>query len=185
MRKQPEITEKTRQKFVDAFWELAAEKPIAKIAVSELTKRAGYNRSTFYEYFVDTDHLLTYIEDKLLDKVKATIVQMYSENASLENLFPIIFTAMNDRIYILMGPNGDSGFHTKIKEEIIPFITNYFPIPADAPNFDYLTSFVNSAMFGLLQYWNEKGKDISSKKICDMIQSLVLHGLLNYTNPEA
>ncbi len=90
MRKQPEVTEKTRQKFEDAFWELAAEKPIAKIAVSELTKRAGYNRSTFYEYFVDTDHLLAYVEEKLLDETKATIIQVHAENVSLENLFPII-----------------------------------------------------------------------------------------------
>ncbi len=91
---------------------------------------------------------------------------------------------MNDKIYILMGSNGDSGFLAKIEEEIIPLVTKYFPIPADAPNFDYLMSFVNSAMFGLLQHWNEKGKDISTEKICDMIQSLVLHGLLNHVNPE-
>lgn len=183
MRKQPEITEKTRQNFEDAFWELAAEKPIAKIAVSELAKRAGYNRSTFYEYFVDTDHLLDYVERKLLDETKAAIIQVYAENVSLENLFPIIFTAMNEKIYILMGPNGDSGFLAKMKEEIIPLVTKYVPIPADAPNFDYLISFVNSAMFGLLQHWNEKGKDISTQEICGMMQSLVLQGLLNYVTP--
>ncbi|MCD7750028.1 MAG: TetR/AcrR family transcriptional regulator [Oscillospiraceae bacterium] len=57
MKKQPEVTERTRQRFLEAFWSLVREKPVAKISVSELTKRAGYNRSTFYEYFLDTDEL--------------------------------------------------------------------------------------------------------------------------------
>ncbi|MCD8364324.1 MAG: TetR/AcrR family transcriptional regulator [Clostridiales bacterium] len=180
MKKQPEITEKTRQKFEDAFWALAAEKPISRISVSELAKRAGYNRSTFYEYFVDTDHLLAYTEKKLLDEATATIIQMHLENTSLKSLFPIIFEALNEKIYILLGPNGDSAFLAKVKKEIVPLIEKNCPIPADTPNFDYLISFVNSAMFGLLQHWNEKGKDISTKEISEMMQSLVMHGLLNY-----
>lgn len=183
MKKQPEVTEKTRQKFEDAFWELAAEKPISKIAVSEIAKRAGYNRSTFYEYFEDTDDLLVCVEKKLLDEARMIVCQILPENEFLSDLFRIFFTAMNEKIYILMGANGDPGFLTKVRSELIPFIAEYLPIPTNIPDFDYLVSFVNSSMFGLLQHWREKGKDISEEEICALMQKLVLPGLRAYTSP--
>ena len=184
MKKQPEITEKTRQRFIDAFWSLIKEKPIAKIAVSELTRRAGYNRSTFYEYFLDTYDLLAYAEQKLLDEIKETILQASPESKSLEELFSIIFAAINEKIYLLMGPNGDSAFLPKIRSELIPFIEPYIPIPNNVPNFDYIASFANSAMFGLLQHWNAKGKDLSTAEISVLIHDLVLHGLMSCISNE-
>ncbi|MCD8010377.1 MAG: TetR/AcrR family transcriptional regulator [Lachnospiraceae bacterium] len=183
MKKQPEITEKTRQKFVDAFWSLIEEKPIAKIAVSELTRRAGYNRSTFYEYFIDTDDLVTYVETKLLKQIKETVLQASPEEASPGELFQSLFTAMNEKIYLLLGPNGDSSFLEKVKAELLPLIAGFFRISEDTPNFDYLICFASSALFGLLQHWNERGKDLSTEEISAMMQELVLCGLAAYLPP--
>lgn len=184
MRKQPEITEKTRQRFVDAFWSLIKEKPIAKIAVSELTRRAGYNRSTFYEYFLDTYDLLAYIEAQLLEEIKQIILNIPPEKNSPITLFKSVFAAMNEKVYLLVGANGDSSFLTKVKSELIPIVQTYFRIPNDIPNFDYLVCFVNSAMFGLLQHWNEKGKDMSTEEISTMMQNLALNGLISYIAPQ-
>ncbi|MCD7981406.1 MAG: TetR/AcrR family transcriptional regulator [Clostridiales bacterium] len=185
MKKQPDVTEKTRKKFEDAFWTLAAEKPISKIAVSEIAKRAGYNRSTFYEYFEDTDDLLSRIEAEMIEEVKQIILPALPEIRSLENLFPITFSAMNEKMYLLMGPNGDSAFPAKLKAELIPLIVSYIPISTDMPNFDYIISFVNSALFGLVQHWHEMDKDISTEKICTIMQNLVLYGLRSYVDPAA
>ncbi len=178
MKKQPEVTEKTRRKFEEAFWSLVREKPVSKIAVSELTRRAGYNRSTFYEYFLDTDDLLAYVEARLLEQLKQTILQVLSENHSLEVMFQLVFATMNDKIYLLLGPNGDASFLTKMQKEMLPFVEAHLPISKDTPNFDYLICFANSALFGLLQHWNEKGKDLSTEEMGAMMQELVLHGLL-------
>lgn len=189
MNKQPEITEKTKQKFVEAFWELVQEKPISKIAVSELTKRAGYNRSTFYEYFLDTNDLLSYVEKKLLEDVKQTIQQSLSENSAAEcpipyTPFPVVLAAVNDKIYWLIGPNGDPSFLPKIRKEIRPLIIHHFPMPTDIPNFDYLVCFVNSATLGLLQHWHDQDKNISSEEISTMIRNLVSRGLSSCITPE-
>lgn len=184
MKKQPEVTERTRQRFVDAFWALIGEKPISKIAVSELTRRAGYSRGTFYEYFLDTDDLLAYVEAKLLEQLKQTILQALSENDSFGTMFQIIFAAMNEKIYLLLGPNGDSSFLACVQSEMRPFIEAYFPISRDTLHFDYLTCFANSAMFGLLQHWNENGKDISTEEISTMMQELVLKGLSSRITPQ-
>lgn len=183
MKKQPEITEKTKQRFADALRSLIKEKPISKITVSELTRRAGYNRSTFYEYFLDINDLVDYIETKLLEDVKKTVLQISPENKSIEDMFQIVFTAMNEDLYLLTGANGDSAFFAKARAELIPIIENYFPHLKDAENFDYLTCFVSSAVLALLQHWNEKGKDISTQEISNMMQSLVLNGLRSFVKP--
>ncbi len=184
MKKQPEITERTRQKFVDAFWALAKEKPVSKIAVSELTRLAGYNRSTFYEYFLDTDDLLSYVEDKLIDEVKKVAQKSISDEKPPTNFFRMVFSAMNEEIYILLGSNGDSSFLPRVRTELIPLASQFLPCPSDLENFDYLVAFVNSAMFGLLERWHENNKDISPEEISEMMQRLVYGGLSGFIRAE-
>ncbi len=66
MNKQPEVTDATREAFIDAFCALALEKPIGNITIREITAAAGYNRTTFYRYFTDVYTLLDYVEDSLI-----------------------------------------------------------------------------------------------------------------------
>ncbi|MCD7772160.1 MAG: TetR family transcriptional regulator C-terminal domain-containing protein [Oscillospiraceae bacterium] len=180
MKKQPEITDRTRQKFVDAFWALAKEKPVSKIAVSELTRLAGYNRSTFYEYFLDTDDLLSYVENKLIEDVKKVAQTSISDEKPPTEFFRMVFSAMNEEIYILLGPNGDSSFLSRVRAELIPLASKYIPVRPDSENFDYLIAFVNSAMFGLLERWHENNKDISPEEISELMQRLVSGGVMEY-----
>ena len=51
MQKKEKMTGQTRQNLMDAFWILYCEKRIEKITVKDIVNKAGYNRSTFYEYF--------------------------------------------------------------------------------------------------------------------------------------
>ncbi|MCD8074188.1 MAG: TetR/AcrR family transcriptional regulator [Lachnospiraceae bacterium] len=185
MKKQSETAKKTRKCFLDAFWSLISEKPISKIAVNELTRRTSYNRGTFYEYFLDIDDLVANAEADLLEEMKQTILQVTSETNSLEKMFQIVFAAMNEKIYLLLGPNGDSAFFSKVKTELLPLVERYLPLSPDMPNFDYMINYVNSAMFGLLQLWNEKGKDLSMEEISALMQNLVVRGLMAYITPDS
>lgn len=99
-------------------------------------------------------------------------------------MFQIIFAAMNEKIYLLMGPNGDSAFLARVQSEMLPFLEAYVPVSKDTPYFDYLICFANSALFGLLQRWNEKGKDISTEEISGLMQELVLKGLTSRVSPQ-
>ncbi|MCD8074603.1 MAG: TetR/AcrR family transcriptional regulator [Lachnospiraceae bacterium] len=44
---------------------------------------------------------------------------------------------------------------------------------------------VFAAMFGLLQLWNEIGKDLSTEEISSLMQNLVLRGLMAYITPDS
>ena len=70
MKKQPEITKQTKQNLSDAFWQIYCEKRIEKITVKDITTKAGYNRSTFYEYYTDVYDVLEQIESSVLPDIE-------------------------------------------------------------------------------------------------------------------
>ena len=65
-RKQSEATTETKQNLIDAYWELYTSDIPRKITVQMITDRAGYNRGTFYAYFLDIEDLHDEIEKALL-----------------------------------------------------------------------------------------------------------------------
>ena len=97
MKKQPERTALTRGTLINAFIKLSEKKPVNKISVSEICNVAGYNRSTFYQYFNDTHHLLSCIEDDLLLYIKDNVISQIGESHP-EHLFIDIFVKVNSEI---------------------------------------------------------------------------------------
>ena len=69
MKNNPEVMTKTKQDLIDAFWALYCQKRIDKITVKEITQKAGYNRSTFYEYFIDIYDVLEQIETAIIPNI--------------------------------------------------------------------------------------------------------------------
>ena len=61
----------TKQNLIDAYWYLYTANIPSKITVKMITDRAGYNRGTFYAYFLDIEDLHNQIEDSLLPSVKS------------------------------------------------------------------------------------------------------------------
>lgn len=107
--------EHTRQALVAAFWKLYGEKTIEKITVGAVAGIAGYNRSTFYEYFSDVYDVLQQEEDALLERMRfgapdkeglplEEVVAMFEENA--------------DRLSLLLSEKGDFSFFFRIRSRM-------------------------------------------------------------------
>ena len=120
MNKQPEITAQTRKNLMDAFWEIYINKRIEKITVGEITAKAGYNRSTFYEYFSDVYHLLNELENALVpsvDELPPFTTDSKTMEIPLKNFMQ--FYENNGKYYsVLLGENGDPAFAAKLKKQI-------------------------------------------------------------------
>ena len=127
MAKQIKRTTETKQALMDAFWELFCERKIEKITVKAITEKAGFNRSTFYEYFRDVYDVLEAIEDDILQKHKNAMVRNLLEtDAETAKKNTILFLEKNiTRIAILLGPNGDPKFHIIVKKHIASFLRDY------------------------------------------------------------
>ena len=68
MKKQPEITYRTRQAFVDAFIQIYMMKDINKITVREIVDLTGTSRATFYRYFQDVYAVLNTLKNLFMSK---------------------------------------------------------------------------------------------------------------------
>lgn len=87
MKKQPEMTEKTRNAIVDTFCAMYEKMPIEKIFVKDVIEQAGYNRSTFYQYFSDIYALLDYVENDVINTIRSKIGEKGNAAKQLMDFF--------------------------------------------------------------------------------------------------
>ena len=80
-------TRLTKALIRQAFTSLLEEKPIQRIAVTELCQRAGINRSTFYAHYDDIYDLLQQIEEDMLRDFQQALAPLLEAN--LEMLSPL------------------------------------------------------------------------------------------------
>ena len=71
MKRNPAVTQATKAAIRDAFWTLYQQKPIEQITVKEVSDLAGYNRSTFYQYYKDVYDVLEQIIELVFEHIEA------------------------------------------------------------------------------------------------------------------
>ena len=131
MKKQPQITAQTRENLIQAFWSLYCRKKIEYITIKEITDKAGYHRSTFYEYFVDIYDVLNQLEDALLAYIKMNVIKNLEAglNDDFTQNIANIYEEKGNYLSVLLGENGDPQFVQKLKAIMRPVLTNTFGLP--------------------------------------------------------
>lgn len=175
MKKQPEITEKTRQSFISAFCELYCQKPIEKITVQEIAKKSGYNRSTFYQYFTDVYDLLSFVENDILDFIREKLKDTECAERKPRDLL-LLFEEKGAYLDALLGDYGNIRFIEKLKAEYFNDVQNYC-FPKDYPAAPYLLEFQISTSFSLLRLWQRRQKDLSPDRLLSLIDMLFTSGI--------
>lgn len=77
-RKKIETTEMLKISMGNALLELMKEKPLAKITIEELTRKADVGRVTFFRHFKTKDELISY---RLLEMYKEYMLQLKDDSA--------------------------------------------------------------------------------------------------------
>ena len=180
MKKQPEITEKTRQAFIDIFCELYSQKPIEKISIQEIANKSGYNRSTFYQYFTDIYELLDYAETDLLNYIKEELAK--EKNPTVQNMLHC-FEKENhmSALHALFGDYGSVHFLERIKKEI-PVDQWASKIPKDTAATPYLVEFYISTTLSLLRLWFRRQNDLPRDELFELIHNLYTGGISTVAN---
>ncbi len=123
--------EKSRQAIRMALCDLTEEKGFANVAVSEVAKRAGVGRSTFYQHYRSIDAVLYEIEDLLI----ARLVELASrpsedfEDYIVEIAKGIVPWAVPIRTVL---SSSYDHFQLKLENTLVPFIdTSDYPMKGD------------------------------------------------------
>jgi len=183
MNRQPEITAQTKQNLIDAFWQLYCIKRIDRITVMEITTKAGYNRSTFYEYFTDVYDVLEQIEVSLLPIVnELPPLDSFSTSSSLPiDGFIKMYEEHNRYFIVLLGDNGDPSFQSKLKNSVKPNLQQLLIMKGAADNFelDYTLEYILSAMIGILSYWFRQKDMLPKEKLLKLMYEIMRDGVMN------
>lgn len=174
MNKQPEVTAATKQKLIDAFWSLYEVKRIEKISVKEITDRAGYNRGTFYAYFIDVYDLLEQLELSILPVKEDFELALSSLNQNSSQAFMVMIKICNSnaKYYnVLLGKHGDPYFYSKIKQIIKDMFCEYlksYNLYKESIESEYFIEYTISAMIGIIIYWFQSNKKISLEQFTEI-----------------
>jgi len=183
MNKQPEVTAQTKQNLIDAFWSLYSEKKIEKITVKEIAQRAGYNRGTFYEYFIDVYDVLDQIEQSLIPTLdELPPLNMMDHNMDMPFDMFLKLYEQNSKYYsVLLGDNGDPAFASKIKSTIKPLIMKAISEKVDRNDIelDFILEYILSAMIGILSYWFRMNKVLPAEDLIALMYKLMDNELMN------
>lgn len=117
-------TAQTKARIKEALMGLIAEKGFDALTVSDVTRRAGINRGTFYLHFIDKYDMLDKLEGELIARLEDTLLANPPAHATVATeLFPYetilraVTLANEDFAFVraISGRGGDPNFAIKLK----------------------------------------------------------------------
>ena len=183
MNKQPVRTAKTREAFIDAFWDTMRKEGMQGVSVSKIVKKTGYNRCTFYAYFTDIYDLIEQAEQMILDTIKEDIysISAYDFFLNSDEVTDRTVNALlkyGDKFFLLLGSGGDLQFMKKLQESAKDFVYRLLGNTDDLDILkDYIAAYSTSAFSGILSHWYETGAKEDLHKIVAIRQKLLMYGL--------
>lgn len=182
MKKQPAITDATREKFVAVFCDFYMERPIEKITVKDISEKAGYSRTTFYNYFKDPYEVLEYIENEYISYLEYRMVSNIQKNNGLKN-FILLFAEMvrEKEMYsqvLLCNPYNISFIH-QLKTKLLPPVLDAFGMSAENKKAIYVFEFYITGVVSVISRWMQKKEELSLEQLGELIEGILKQGVLS------
>lgn len=182
MKNNKEIISNTKQDLIDAFWYFYCNKRIEKITIKEITLKAGYNRSTFYEYFIDIYDVLEQIESSLIPNInELPPTTILNKNFEIPIDVFLKLYEKNEKYYsVLLGDNGDPAFSSKLKNSIKPMLkeTLVTKVKLNDVEFDFILEYILSSMISVMSYWLKNNKILSAEKLISLMNDIMEDGVI-------
>lgn len=162
---------------MESFWSFYSRNKIEQITVKEIAEKAGYNRGTFYEYFVDVYDVLEQIEHALIpgaDELPPIENPAGDQGIIRLDMFIKLYEKNHKYYAVLLGENGDPAFASKLKKAVKPIIRDSFRLLDVSPiETDYVLEYMLSAMIGILGYWFKENKSLPAERLISLIYDLM------------
>ena len=183
MDKKTAMSEQTKLQLKEAFLELYAGGGMSDVTVGALTKKAGYNRCTFYNHYEDLQSILCEIEDDVIEQIQTKLEYIFADGI-LKNIDTIFsetlcaFEEYGNTLYILLRKNGSAAFRQKLQKTTKNNFRELFKLSVNDEQLEYILTFLFSAGLGLIEHWYETEKKYSTEEFLKLSQSLIANGVL-------
>lgn len=172
----------------DAFFLLLKEKELDKITVSDVIKKAGIVRSTFYNHYENIPDLITAIEDKTIHDIFTLMETFHPQNDRdmCRSYFLAIcdYTRTNPFLAnLLCNPRGDAFFGkalTMLHRYVTAVTHNTESSPPDKIAFSYMIASAIGSTIGVLHKWTRENFEVPSEVIADILTQSFIAGVLPF-----
>lgn len=119
LKKTDRRSRKTRAALAEALIELLEQKPLSSISVSELTRRADVNRTTFYAHYQDVFDMFNQLKREFCD-ICGELVDAHAEEIASDVYAPLLhdileyFSANKGVFRVVLGDNADGSLFQEI-----------------------------------------------------------------------
>jgi AcrR family transcriptional regulator len=172
----------TQTALTRAILELASERPVSQIPVSEVARRAGINRATFYNHYLSPGNLLAVVLGRELDRVReadhsfrsrAGAPREEATRLSVEAVVTIV--QQHRRVFelALLDPQ-DASLHralvSHVEESCREHLARYALESEPVPDVDIVAGFVAEGIVGGIEAWLAKPR-VDAVRLTDAIMS--------------
>lgn len=172
---------KTRQAIKNAMCELLQEKSFDLITTTELVKRAGISRSSFYTHYQDKYELVDEYQTAFFQKLS---IIFQAHRTDLATAIYELFTLLESDYSLetaFLSENGTREIHLYLIQQTKKLLaTVIFPTfgrkSLSTINMEYRTTYLSHAIFGMLQLWIKQGKKETPQEITDMFMLFLTDG---------
>ena len=172
----------------DAFFLLLKEKDIDKITVSDVIKKAGIFRSTFYNHYENVPALVEAAEDKTIKDIFTLMESFHPQNDKdmCHSYFLAIcnYTKKNPFLAnLLQSPRSDAFFEKAITM-FHQYVTDVSYTIGKNSNkaFSYYIAGAIGISIGILHKWIAEDYSSPAEKIADIMSKIFMSGILPYLN---
>ncbi len=183
MDKKAFASEQTKKALKNSFLELCEKNGISGVTVGAITKKAGYNRCTFYNYYTDISEMLAEIENSVLSEISERVAAQEFQITNINNAFEqflSFFEEYGNTIYVLLSKSGNAGFRNRFKETAFAIYRKALADKFDAEQIEYLITYVSSSGLGMIEHWYETGRKYSTDEFLRLLQALISTGIMGY-----
>lgn len=170
-RKQEQRTEQTKQALKEAFCRLFVKKTINKISITEVCRLAGYNRSTFYQYYMDLDDILLEIENETLDYIKKKRPTLHSKDSNFITELIALYEERKIYMEAMLGEYSTPRFFQNMISTVAKDIEDFDINPKD-PHYPYLVEFRYRGALSIFQLWIRRNKDLEIEDLLILSKKL-------------
>ena len=165
-----------------AILELAGERPVSQIPVSEVARRAGINRATFYNHYLSPGNLLAAVLGRELDQVREADHALRSrpgsprEEATRQSVAAVVGIVEGHRRVFelaLLDPQ-DASLHralaAHVEQSCREHLARYALESEPVPDVDIVAGFVAEGIVGGIEAGLEKPQ-VEPARLTDAIMS--------------
>lgn len=172
----------------DAFFLVLKEKELDKITVSDVIKRAGIVRSTFYNHYENIPALISSIEDRTIHDIFSLMETFHSKSDwdMCKSYFLSIceYAVRNPFLAnLLRSPRCDSFFEkaiTMFHHYVTKITQNETFSEHSKEEFSYMIACAIGSTIGVLHKWSAENFQLPAEVIADILTKAFMSGMLPF-----